>query len=247
MRARHALLLATATLIAPPASLGAQRFPSFGGAGVGIMLSDPVNRNGTTSWFVDADLGHVWQRNFRLLLGAEQFRMDRTGDVGGAPRFGHLSALGARARMRFDPLETGRLAPYVALGAVFLDVRTKIPAGVHRWPRPGTRSGGSIAFGTRFTLDAAGRTALTADADRVFVGDLTHWTAALGVRYMAMGRRAYEAPRKPVVTEDPRLRLQRDAARMAEWVRRELERMRRDSTRACPPPDTTGAPAPEGA
>jgi outer membrane protein OmpA-like peptidoglycan-associated protein len=224
---------AAAACLAHPPHLAAQAFPALGGIGAGATASNPVHRGAGVSWFVDGDAGHVGAPNLRLLVGIEGFRSNRAAEVGGARRTSEVSAFGGRVRMRFDPLDPGRLAPYVAMGGVLLDVRTSAPAGVTRWPTEGVRAGGSIAAGLRFTLDAAGRTAITGEADRVFIGDMTHWALAAGVRYMPLGRRAYHRPRPPMPPlEDPRVRLQRESARMAEWVQRELDRLLADSLRA---------------
>jgi hypothetical protein len=177
--------------LAAPALVEAQAFPNFGGVGVRVGAVSPEAASTGFGWTIDLDLGYWGRPRLRTLLALNGFSADVERRVGGTTTGGSYDATAGRAGVRWDVLGTGRFTPYVGAAIVAMSVDAKVSDAGTRDLLDGFYVGAAGSGGLTFALDSLGRFALTGEARRVFVTNVSHWALEIGVRWMPRGPGSY--------------------------------------------------------
>lgn len=227
MRYRSLVLSAAALLgLATASTLDAQRFPGFGGIEGRLGVVSPENANPGFSASADLELGYVGSPTLRTIVGANYFiaDVDRPGITGS------MNVIGGRVGLRLDPLAGSRFSPFLIATINGHNVDADVDDEQLQGTLSGFNVGAGLGGGVGYALDEAQRTVVTLEGRRVFINNIGHWGAELGLRIVPRGRNAYA----PVIRyRDPYLR--GEAARTAaevERVRAERERLEAERIRA---------------
>ncbi|MBA4157252.1 MAG: OmpA family protein [Gemmatimonadetes bacterium] len=225
-----ALSAAALTALATASALDAQAFPGFGGIEGRVGMVSPENANFGFSASADLDLGYVGSPTLRTIIGANYF----IADVDRANITGSMNVIGGRVGLRLDPLGGARLSPFLIATVNGHNVNADVDDEPLQETLSGFNVGAALGGGIGYALDDAHRTVVTLEGRRVFINNIGHWGAEIGVRIVPRGRDAY----RPVIRyRDPYLRGEdvRTAAEIervrAERERLEAERIRTDQTR----------------
>jgi hypothetical protein len=188
------LLIVALTYATRPAD--AQEFPGFGSAEgrVGIVLPDDADTGLSTA--IDVGLGYMGNPLLRALVGFHYFTADVVRQFPGGTAAGSISGVGGRAGLRLDLFGPTAFGPYV-LGTltfhnVTVDADVPNERALLRDVFGGFVVGAGLGGGATYALDAAHRFLATAEVRRVFVANIPHWGAEVGVRIVPRGRQAYD-------------------------------------------------------
>lgn len=168
-----------------------QAFPNFGGIGVRVGAVSPEAASTGFGWTVDLDLGYWNTPRLRTVLALNGFSADVERRVGGTPTGGSYDATAGRAGLRWDVLGTGRFTPYLGAAIVAMSVDANVSDAGTRDLLDGFYVGAAGSGGLTFALDSLGSFALTGEARRLFVTNVSHWALEIGVRWMPRGPRSY--------------------------------------------------------
>jgi hypothetical protein len=185
------------TLHAPAgAGAAAQQAPAFLGHEVRVGLASPSPDGVWDALHVsyDLDLGYLRReaRPFRPFVGLHRMsvRVDAAPDAvdtePGSPT--RAVVTGPRAGLRLEPFGAARVAPRLTAAATASRFRADRPAAAGSG---GTRWGVVAGGGLRLGLDPRQRWSAVAEAQHLFMEGANHWSFAVGLRYVPLGRLAY--------------------------------------------------------
>ncbi|MEN8376211.1 MAG: OmpA family protein [Gemmatimonadota bacterium] len=224
-----ALLLAAT---AAPGPLAAQMFAGAGGVEIRVGFAAPEDQGSGFSISGDLDLGYVGRPWLRAIGGVGHFGFDVESD---GATVGDASSFAVRGGLRADAFPEERVSGSVLAALSFHNVSATVPANrVVQDLLDGVYVGFSLGVGGRYSLDAAGRASVVAEARRTFVTNINHWAFEGGIRYQVRGARAYvpePAPAPPApgaadargavdgASDDERAQERQERERLPERVR----------------------------
>lgn len=227
---RLSLALLTALVLIAPIPLAGQAFPGFGGIEGRIGLVQPENASVGFGASADLDLGYIGTPSLRTIVGANYFAadVDRTGVTGS------LTAIGGRAGVRFDLLPTSAISPYLIATINGHNIDADVSDAVLGETLSGFNVGGGVGAGITYAFDEAQRTRVTVEGRQVFINNVGHWSAELGIRLVPRGRRAYDPVfryRDPFFRDEAAMTAAERERVRAERERLEAERLRTERER----------------
>lgn len=220
----------TALLLALPGTLAAQAFPGFGSVEGRAGVVQPENASLGFAASVDLGLGYIGTPSLRTVVGANYF----TADVDRTDATGSLTVIGGRVGVRFDLLPTASLSPYLIATINGHNIDANLNSPTVADILSGFNVGAGIGVGIAYALDEGQRTRVTLEGRQVFINNVDHWSAELGIRLVPRGRQAYDRVvryRDPFFRDEAALTAaERERAR-AERERLEAERLRTEQQR----------------
>ncbi|CAN5705472.1 hypothetical protein BH23GEM6_BH23GEM6_11170 [soil metagenome] len=216
-------------LLASPAILDAQQFPSFGGIEGRLGVTAPERADAGPSVAVDLDLGSLGIGSLRTIAGFHYFSANR--NVEGATDAGSYTATGGRLGLRLDFFGTRQLTPYLIGGLSGHQVSADVPDQGEQQLLEGFYAGATVGTGAAFSFDQAGRLAVTGEARRTMASNIGHFAVEVGVRLMPRGTQSYARIPGLVDPRDTRSAIERERQE-AERLRLETERLAAERARA---------------
>lgn len=204
-------------------SLSAQEFPRINSLEVrgGFAYLDDGPR--ATSWVADINLGRLGESKFSPFIGASYWHTNR---------LGFLKAPGGHLGLRFEPLEGGRLHPFVHAKALGHDLSAKGGGAARDEEWSGFSLGAGLGAGLAFGIDEKQHIRLMLEGEKVFIKDFGHWGLRAGFAVAGgIGRPEIVAvaPVPPSPVDEEKLRTAEKAAADA---RSELNKVRSEKSAA---------------
>jgi outer membrane protein OmpA-like peptidoglycan-associated protein len=189
----RSLLPVTVALLSWSAPLDAQRFPAFGSIEGRVGAVSPLDGDVGLSTSVDMGLGFLGSPLLQTFVGFSYFDAGVTD-----PARGSKAATGGRAGLRLDLFGPAWLGPYLLVAAtghhVTVDADDDADRRALERVYGGFVLGGAVGGGVHYALDSAQRFRATAELRRVYVTNIPHWAAEVGVRIVPRGRDLYQRP-----------------------------------------------------